>query len=88
MSRNLFPVILSVIALFSTITVLMHFWYSSRPTGVGDQRPAAVRVMANIGRVFLMITFGALFGGALLAGIATLTDRLGLLMTIVSKFIQ
>jgi hypothetical protein len=75
------------LALVSTVTVLMHFWYTGSPERTGlDRRNPVIRAIAGIGRVFLMITFGALFGGALVTGIATLVERLYLVAQIVQAF--
>jgi hypothetical protein len=75
--------LLALVGLIGTVSTLLYFWYTGRPDTPGDSRPAPVRVMARVGQAFLMITFGALFGGALAASIATLIDRLGLLAQIV-----
>jgi hypothetical protein len=77
--------LLGLLALVAMVTVLISFWYSGAAEGTGaDRRPALVRITAGVGRAFLMVTFGALFGGALVTGIATLVNRLEL----ITQFIE
>ncbi len=78
----------AILALLATLTVLAYFWYTGAAESAmqGDRRGLPVRLAALVGRAFLMITFGALFGGALVTGIATLVDRLGLLVQIAQAF--
>ncbi len=76
--------VFSLIALLGTVTTLAYFWYTSAPNpACDDRRPPVVRFTAGVGRIFMMVTFGALFGGALVAGIASLVDRLGLVAQII-----
>jgi hypothetical protein len=76
-----------LLALVGTLTTLLYFWYTGRADAPGDARPAPVRLLAGIGQVFLMLTFGALFGGALVTGLAVLVDRLGLFTQVAARFI-
>jgi hypothetical protein len=78
--------LLGLLALLSTVTVLLYFWYTGRADQPGDSRPAAVRVLARVGQAFLMVTFGALFGGVLVSGVATLVERLDLLAQLITLF--
>lgn len=70
--------VLAVIILIAgTITSLLYFHFSTLPAGEGrTERPIGVRMSAQIGQVFLMITFGSLFAGALIASLSVFTDRM------------
>lgn len=70
--------VLAVLILVAgTITSLLYFHFSTQPAGEGKtERPIGVRVGARVGQVFLMITFGSLFAGALIASLSVLTDRM------------
>lgn len=75
----------ALLALVAMLAVLISFWYTGAADGAGaDRRPGLVRAISGIGRGFMMVTFGALFGGALVTGIATLVNRLEL----ITQFIE
>jgi hypothetical protein len=59
-----------------TITSLLYFHFSAqRMQDETTQRPGWIRLSAQVGQVFLMITFGSLFAGALIASLSVLTAR-------------
>ncbi len=65
-----------VVLVAGTITTLLYFHFSAqRMQDETTQRPAWVRLSAQVGQVFLMITFGSLFAGALIASLSVLTAR-------------
>ena len=73
---GLFNTLAALVLLSGTITSLLYFHFGARPAG-GDQveRPAWARVAAQIGQVFLMIAFGSLYAGTLIASLSILTER-------------
>lgn len=65
-----------VVLVAGTITSLLYFHFSAqRMRDETTQRPSWVRLSAQVGQVFLMITFGSLFAGALIASLSVLTAR-------------
>lgn len=72
----------SVVIVFGTIMSLLYFHFHGQPVGENRvERPTWLRVTAQIGQVFLMIAFGALFAGALIASLSVLTERMEFLVT-------
>lgn len=73
---GLFNTLAALVLLSGTITSLLYFHFGARPAS-GDQveRPAWARVAAQIGQVFLMIAFGSLYAGTLIASLSILTER-------------
>ena len=66
----------ALVIITGTITSLLYFHFSANPLGNGKtQRPGWVRMGARIGQLFLMITFGSLFAGTLIASLSVLTER-------------
>ena len=65
-----------IVLVAGTITSLLYFHFSAqRMRDETTQRPSWVRLSAQVGQVFLMITFGSLFAGALVASLSVLTAR-------------
>jgi len=63
------------------ITSLLYFHFGARPVGEDKvQRPGWIRLGARVGQVFLMIAFGSLFAGALIASLSVLTTRIQFLI--------
>ncbi len=64
------------ILLLGTISTLLYFFFSTRksPTGVGI-RSQFMDIVANVGRVFISITFGTMFAGTLMTAIVALAER-------------
>jgi hypothetical protein len=75
-------VLASVIIITGTITSLLYFHFQARPVGENlVERPAWLRATSRIGQVFLMIAFGSLYAGALIASLSVLTERMQFLIT-------
>jgi len=70
----------AVVIIVGTVTSLLYFHFSVPAGDPGDkdgaERPAWVRASAQVGQVFLMIAFGSLFAGSLIASLSVLTGRL------------
>jgi hypothetical protein len=62
--------------LIGTLTTLAYFHFSARPRGGAEPvAPPGIAQVAQIGKVFLSITLGALYAGALLSSLAILVER-------------
>ncbi len=57
-----------------TVTTLLYFQYFAVERGGEIKRPAALRALSGIGRVFVMLTLGALYAGAILSSITVFSD--------------
>jgi hypothetical protein len=63
--------------LIGTLTTLAYFHFSARPRGGADPvPPPGIAQIAQVGKVFLSITLGALYAGALLSALAILVERI------------
>jgi hypothetical protein len=70
-------ILAALVIIAGTITSLLYFNFGATPVGDGKlQRPGWVRFSAQIGQIFLMITFGSLFAGALIASLSVFTERM------------
>lgn len=73
-------------ALIGTVTTLMAFAFVIRPAySDADQRPTSgmsrlLSLAARAGRLFLMVAFGSLYAGALIAAIAILAERVAFVL--------
>ena len=71
-------VLAAVVLITGTITTLLYFHFGGRPAGEDQvERASWVRLPAKVGEIFLMIAFGSLYGGAIIASLAILTERVG-----------
>jgi hypothetical protein len=63
--------------LIGTLTTLAYFHFSARPRGGAEPvAPPGIAQVAQTGKVFLAITLGALYAGALLSALAILVERI------------
>lgn len=87
-SGNLFWLLTieSLFILIGTLSVLIFFHFSAHP--VDDkppQRAAWIEGIASVGKIFIAITFGALFASILVAALFALVERWNfILMTLLS----
>lgn len=59
-----------------TISTLFYFRFTARRSLAGEGRRSRLNVwMANLGRLFIVITFGAMYAGALSASVIILAER-------------
>jgi hypothetical protein len=78
----------ALVMLVGTITTLVYFNFSVSAKRPGDaQRPAWLQALAGTGKIFIAITFGALFAGVFLASIAALADRLEFIRNVVEQLV-
>lgn len=76
--RNLALVLVeAIVLLVGTGATLLYFTFGARPAAPGQpsQRLAVVETAAQVGKVFIVITFGALFAGVYLSAISALVER-------------
>ena len=72
-----------------TVATLIYFHFGARPNpGGAPARPAGLAPLAFVGQLFVAITFGAMFAGAITASIATLAERLGFLWQLIVPILQ
>jgi hypothetical protein len=65
------------------LATLGFFWYGGRAEpGSPVQRAPLARPVAAVGQVFIAITFGVVFAGALAASIAIFAERLGAIASV------
>ena len=83
------PVVEVLITLVGTICTFVYFHFTARrsPTGIGE-RPTAIELAAKIGKVFIAITFGTLYAGALSSTLIVLSERMDFLVKLVVDFLS
>lgn len=65
------------IIVLGTVTTLIYFHFGARETpGHSSERLPIIENISKIGKVFLAITFGALYAGVYLSSLAALVERL------------
>ncbi|MEE8357339.1 MAG: hypothetical protein V3R33_08540 [Anaerolineales bacterium] len=70
-------VINGFIIILGTITTLLYFHFGTQEKpGQPIERPLIIERISKIGKVFLAITFGALYAGVYLSALAALVERL------------
>ena len=78
-----------LIMLVGTVTTLSYFRFSARraPTGKVDLSPF-MEWVSIVGRLFIAVTFGVMYAGALAATIVILAERLQFLWNVVSSLVS
>jgi hypothetical protein len=78
------PVIEVLIVLVGTVCTLLYFHFTAKksPTGVGE-RPAVIELAAKVGKIFIAITFGTMYAGAIAATLIVLSERMDFLVNLV-----
>ncbi len=74
--------------LLGTLTTLAYFHFGARPRGGAE--PAAPPVLGpimQVGKVFLSLTLGALYAGALLSALSLLVERMYFLVQTIVLFV-
>ncbi|MBI4732608.1 MAG: hypothetical protein HY781_10905 [Chloroflexi bacterium] len=77
----------AALMLLGTVGTLVYFQFSARNTPGGPQRGKIVNLLGWVGQVFVAITFGVLFAGALAATMTALIERMNFLLNFVSQFL-
>ena len=73
--------------LVGTISTLVYFHFSTRPTAGGPQRSRLVIWLGGIGQVFIAITLGVLFAGVFAAAMTALIERLNFIWSFLASFL-
>jgi hypothetical protein len=70
-----------LILLIGTISTLVYFRFTARrgPMGEALRSPLSIAV-SFVGRVFIALTFGVMYAGALAAALAVLSERIAFLL--------
>ena len=78
----------NLIIIVGTISTLLYFqfWVRRQPDS-DKERVLPLRLLAGIGRGFLVITLGATYGGMILSGIALFSERVVFLWDFISRFL-
>jgi hypothetical protein len=70
-------IINGIIVVLGTLSTLIYFHFTTQDVpGRADKRLLIIENISQIGKVFLSITFGALFAGVFLTALAALVERL------------
>jgi hypothetical protein len=83
------PVLNVLLVLVGTICTLLYFHFTARksPTGVGE-RPPAIEFAAKLGKVFIAITFGTMYAGAIATTLIVLSERMDFLVNLVRDLLS
>lgn len=74
--------------LLGTLTTLAYFHFGARPRGgAAPVAPPVVAQIAQVGKLFLSLTLGALYAGALLSSLSILVERIYSMIQTVVIFI-
>jgi len=78
-----------LIMLVGTVCTLLYFQFTTKksPTGIGT-RPKILERLATVGKVFIAITFGTMFAGALSATLLALSERMDFLVSLITNFLS
>lgn len=71
------PLFNRLVIVAGAVTTLMYFqfWLRGETATGGAERAAPMRVLADVGKGFMVITLGAIYGGMILSGIAVFSER-------------
>jgi hypothetical protein len=82
-------VLAGLLIMIGTIATLLYFYFDARPVSEGKvERPRWIRASSQIGQAYLMIAFGSLFAGAIVASLALLTERVSFLIQAPEEFLR
>jgi hypothetical protein len=74
--------------LVGTLTTLAYFHFGARPRGgAAPEAPPVIGPIAQVGKVFLSLTLGALYAGALLSALSLLVERIYFLIQTIVLFV-
>ena len=76
----------ALLMLIGTISTLVFFQFTTRKSTPGAGRGRLVSFLARVGQVFVAITFGVLFAGALAAAMTALIERMDFLVQFMGTF--
>jgi hypothetical protein len=74
--------------LLGTLTTLAYFHFGARPRGGAEPTaPPVIGPIMQVGKVFLSLTLGALYAGALLSALSLLVERIYFLIQTIVLFV-
>jgi hypothetical protein len=74
--------------LLGTLATLAYFHFGARPRGgAAPAPPALIAPVMQLGKIFLSLTLGALYAGALLSALSILVERIYFLIQTVVLFL-
>jgi hypothetical protein len=71
--------------LLGTVSTLIYFQFSAKPTPAGPRQGKIVRIGSWVGQVFIAITFGVLFAGVLVAALTSMIERINSLVQFIGQ---
>ena len=75
-----------IIIVLGTVTTLIYFHFGTQDIpGQSDERLPIIEHISKVGKVFLAITFGALYAGVFLSALAALVERLSSFWTFLNN---
>ncbi len=78
----------ALLIILATISVLIYFRFSAqRELTGGARRSRSAEVIAYLGQVFIAVTFGVMYAGALMATIVVLAQRFQFLHDVVTRIV-
>lgn len=78
----------ALLMILATISVLIYFRFSAqRELTGGARRSRIAEVIAYLGQVFIAVTFGVMYAGALMATIVVLAQRFQFLKDVVTRIV-
>ncbi|MBI1258763.1 MAG: hypothetical protein GC204_14940 [Chloroflexi bacterium] len=71
------------ILVLGVVSTLVYFQYMARrvPGGTETRRGLVVRAVGAVGQGFIVVTLGALYGGAILSGLVVFSERIAFILT-------
>lgn len=74
------------ILVLGVVSTLVYFQYMARrvPGGTETRRGLVVRAVGAVGQGFIVVTLGALYGGAILSGLVVFSERIAFILTRIS----
>jgi hypothetical protein len=70
------------IIVLGVVCTLLYFQYLARRTPTGETRRGLIaRTFGTVGEGFIVITLGALYGGAILTGLTIVSERIAFILT-------
>jgi len=84
------PLVNRLVIVVGAVTTLLYFqfWLRGETATGGAERAAPMRALADIGKGFLVVTLGAIYGGMILSGIAVFSERVTSLYSWVQGLIR
>lgn len=73
------------ILVIGVISTLVYFQYLARRTPTGEtRRGLVIRAVGALGQGFIVVTLGALYGGAILSGLVIFSERIAFILARIS----